>query len=409
MLYYTDSVGIAAATVGTILLLSRLLDGVSDLAMRTIIDLTHTRWGKAGGAGSPRDNRRVLWMAVPMGFALVLTFSVPGSLSMTGKVIYADITYTVLAAGIYTACNLPYDTLLCLITDDPQARVTMTSIRFIGVMSLGIVLSATCMPLVSKFGWTGTTVIYGCLAIALLLVTFFGTHERVNTSTAAAKSDEPKMSIRHSLVLLSKNKYFFLLVAVFVCVYMSYSIVGGVTVYDARDVLGNANLMEMLGLFNMAPRLPVMAVYPAIVKRIGKWKSIMIGLVLQVIGFLIMAFEPGTLAVAAVGLILTSVGGTPSTVGLFAMVPDIVDYGEWNTGVRLDGLTNSITSFGMKVGTGLGSAALGWGLAAAAYDGKLTAQTPETVHGIKMLFTFLPLVFVVITGAALWFCNLDKI
>lgn len=91
------------------------------------------------------------------------------------------------------------------------------------------------------------------------------------------------------------------------------------------------------------------------------------------------------------------------------MVADVIDYGEWKTGVRLDGLTNSVTSFGMKVGAGLGSAIVGWGLAWAAYDGALGAQTAATISGIKTVFTIVPVVLIVAGAIALFFCNLDKI
>lgn len=140
------------------------------------------------------------------------------------------------------------------------------------------------------------------------------------------------------------------------------------------------NLIGLLGGFSMGARIPVMIIYPAIVKRIGKGKSIIIGMGVSLAGYLIMLFGPNTVPVAVVGITLSSIGSTPSIVGLFSMVPDLVDYGEWKTGIRLDGLTNSVVSFGMKVGTGLGSAILGWGLAMAAYDGKLAAQMPETAH-----------------------------
>ena len=126
-LYYTDSVGIAAATIGTLMLLSRLLDGVSDLVMGSIIDRTHTRWGKA--------RPWILWSAIPMGLGLVLMFSIPSSLSSGGKLAYASITYILMAAVIYTACNLAYNTLLALEAPNPADRVTMSSIRFFLTMA----------------------------------------------------------------------------------------------------------------------------------------------------------------------------------------------------------------------------------------------------------------------------------
>ena len=169
-LYYTDSVGISAAVVGTIMLITRILDGVSDLGMGVIIDHTHTRWGKA--------RPWVLITAPLMGIGLILTFSVPNWLSENGKIAYAVVTYILLAVIIFTACNLAYSTLTALITGRQDDRTSMTSIRYILVYAVMILISYTTMPLVEDFGWTGMSVIFGIAGMICLLITFFGTKER---------------------------------------------------------------------------------------------------------------------------------------------------------------------------------------------------------------------------------------
>ncbi len=402
-LYYTDSVGIAAATIGTLMLLSRLLDGVSDLVMGSIIDRTHTRWGKA--------RPWILWSAIPMGLGLVLMFSIPSSLSSGGKLAYASITYILMAAVIYTACNLAYNTLLALEAPNPADRVTMSSIRFFLTMATVLFINYNCTKFVDGFGWTGMAVIFGGIAIVLLLITFFGTKERTNVeqNTAKAQKAEDKVSVGSSFKYLFQNKYFFLLTIVFVLNYTILGVNNGLRIYFARDVLGNAGLMGTLTLCFILPKMIGNLVYPYINKLLGKWKSMMLGYVIELAGVLIMALLPANFTTAVVGLICLGIGGIPHNAGLFAMVADVIDYGEWKTGVRLDGLTNSATSFGMKVGAGLGSALVGWGLAWAMYDGTLPAQTAATVSGIKTVFTIVPAVLIVIGLITLAFCNLDKI
>ena len=125
--------------------------------------------------------------------------------------------------------------------------------------------------------------------------------------------------------------------------------------------------------------------------------------------FLLWHFTESSFTTAAIGLVCLGIGGIPHNAGLFAMVADVIDYGEWKTGVRLDGLTNSVTSFGMKVGAGFGSAIVGWGLAWAAYDGTLGAQAAATISGIKTVFTIVPVILIIAGAIALFFCNLDKI
>lgn len=402
-LYYTDSVGIAAATIGTMMLLTRLLDGISDLIMGSIIDRTHTRWGKA--------RPWILWTAFPMGIGLVLMFSVPSGLSGGGKMAYATITYILMAVGIYTACNLAYNTLLSLEAPNPKDRVTMSSIRFFVTMSVVLFINYNCTDLVDRFGWTGMAVIFGAIAIILLLITFLGTQERTNIEQNTAKKQKPedKTSVGESFRLLFQNKYFWLITIVFVVNYTILGVNNGLRIYYARDVLGNVGLMGTLTLCFILPKLIGNLIYPYINKLLGKWRSMMIGYCIELLGVLIMAFTETSFTTAVIGLVCLGIGGIPHNAGLFAMVADVVDYGEWKTGVRLDGLTNSVTSFGMKVGAGIGSAIVGWGLAWAAYDGSLAAQSLTTIAGIKTVFSIVPAVLMVLGLIALFFCNLDKI
>ncbi len=259
-LYYTDSVGLAAATIGTLMFLSRLLDGISDLIMGSIIDRTRTRWGKA--------RPWILWSAIPMGVGLVVMFSVPNGLSDNGKLIYASVTYVIMAVVIYTACNLAYNTLLSLEAPDPKDRVTMSSIRFFVTMSVVLFINYNCNGFVEKFGWTGMAVIFGGIAIVLLLITFLGTKERISTekSSKNIQKEENKISVWESFKLLLKNKYFLLLTVVFVINYTILGVNNGLRIYYARDVLGNVGLMGTLTLCFILPKLIGNLVYPYINK-----------------------------------------------------------------------------------------------------------------------------------------------
>ena len=243
----------------------------------------------------------------------------------------------------------------------------------------------------------------------MLLITFAGTQERTNLEKNTASEAKEKVSVGESFKLLFKNKYFWLLTVVFVVNYTILGVNNGLRIYYARDVLGNAGLMGTLTLCFILPKLIGNLVYPYINRMLGKWKSMMVGYCIELAGVLIMAFTETSFTTAVVGLVCLGIGGIPHNAGLFAMVADVIDYGEWKTGVRLDGMTNSVTSFGMKVGAGIGSAIVGWGLAWAAYDGKLAAQTVATVSGIKTVFTMIPAILIVVGIVALFFCNLDKI
>lgn len=396
-LYYTDSVGLSAAVVGTMMLLTRILDGISDLAMGSIIDRTNTRWGKA--------RPWVLWTALPMGIGMVLLFSVPSSLSQSGRTAYATVTYMLMAVVIYTACNLSYNTLLSLITSDSDDRVSMSSIRFFCTMGTVLIISYNTNSLVEAFGWLGMSVIYGILATLLLLVTFLGTKER---NQPVVKKGEEKLSVTQSFKVLFKNKYFIFVTLLFVINYLALNVSNGIGIYYARDVLGNAGIFGTLTLCFILPKMVGNVALPKLTQKFGKWKLLIVGYILEIIGVaLILAFSTNVPVILA-GLVLKGIGGIPHTAGLFALVADVVDYGEWTTGQRIDGLTYSATSFGMKVGTGLGSAIVGWGLAFGKYDANLAQQATETIFAMKFLYAGVPLILFAIGLVIMYFTNLDK-
>lgn len=396
-LYYTNSVGISAAAVGTLMLLTRLLDGLSDIVMGTIIDHTKSRWGKA--------RVWLLWTAPFMGIGLVLLFCVPSSLPEGGKLIYAYIAYVLMAAVIYTACNLAYTTLLSLMTLDAQVRSTVSSIRFFIVMIVILVISYGTMPLVGLVGWTGMAAIFGIVGGVLILICFFGTRERV---TENAADDKEKMSVAESFKLLTQNKYFVLIAILFVLNYMAGGATNGSGVYYATYVLEDANLFGNLVLFGMVPCMAAVFVLPKLSEKLGKWKVMMGSFIIQIIAYGLIAAFPTNLPILYAALAVKSVGQTAPMAIMFALVADVVDYGELKTGKRIDGLTYSAVSFGMKVGTGLGSAIVGWALAYGAYDGMAATQSAGAITAITALYSYIPLVICVVTLIVMYFTNVDK-
>lgn len=397
-LYYTNSVGISAAAAGTLMLLTRLLDGLSDLAMGAIIDRTKTRWGKA--------RPWLLWTAPLMGIGLVLLFSVPATLPSGAQLAYAYVTYILMAAVIYTACNLAYTTLLSLMTLDAGVRASVSSIRYFITMIAILTISYGANPLIERVGWTGTSIIFGTAGCVLILICFFGTKERV--TEAASEKKEEKMSIADSFKLLSKNKYFVMVALLFVLTYIAGGATNGSGVYYATYVLGNANLFGNLVTFAMVPSMVAVIFIPKLCDKFGKWAVMMASFILQIVVYIIIGLFPTNLPVLYTALIFKSIGQTAPMSILFALVADVVDYGELKTGKRIDGLTYSAVSFGMKVGTGLGSAVVGWALAFGKYDGMAAVQPDSAIASMVALYSWIPMVLAIITTIVMFFTNVEK-
>lgn len=396
-LYYTDNVGISAAAVGSIMLVTRLFDGVSDLIMGGIIDRTHSRFGKA---------RPWLLVSAPLlAVGLILCFSVPASLSAAGKVIWASVTYIFLAVIAYTMCNLACTTLLSYITSDQNVRTVLSSINYFISMVAVLAVSNVAMPLVQNIGWFQTAVIFGVIGMIMILLTFAGTKERTVGETQAGQ----KLPVMKSVKLLFQNKYFLLCTVIFLVNYIANGTVGGVAAYYAKDVLGNINTVGILITCSTIPGIVGTIFLPHLVSKIGKWQCLMGGYVIQIITYGVICLMPSNFPVVLTMVTLKGLGGLPISALMFAVAADVVDYGEYKTGVRIDGMTYSAISFGMKVGTGLGTAIMGWVLAWGEYNGALAVQSSSAVTSIIALYAGIPLVFTIVGMIAMYFTNLDKL
>lgn len=300
-LYYTDSVGIAAGVVGTIMMLTRLLDGVSDLVMGTIVDHTHTRWGKA--------RPWVGLMAPFMGLGLIFLFNVPTSLSDTGKIAYASVTYVLLAVVIYTACNLSYGTLMSYMAPDQQDRTVLSSVRFFCTWVAVLAIVYTANGLIEAFGWRGMSIIYGVLGTALILVTFFFTKERT-TGDTVEKSDDNVPAVQ-ALKVLFKNKYFIFVALLFIINYTALNLTNGIVVYYVRDILGNMGAYGIVNTMGFLPSLILLPFFPKLAEKFGKWVLLMIGFAMQIVGYVLILIFPASFPVLIVGLALVGFGRVP--------------------------------------------------------------------------------------------------
>lgn len=176
LFYYTDYVHVSAATIGTIMLLSRVFDGVTDLIMGVIVDRTKSRFGKC--------RPWILRMAIPFALAGILLFSVPSGLGETSKLVYIFITYNLVSSVVYTAINVPYATLNALITQNQYERSVLSIFRMILATTGTLLITNLTLPLVQLFGdnlsaWTKTFAVFGILAVIVFMITFTGTKERV--------------------------------------------------------------------------------------------------------------------------------------------------------------------------------------------------------------------------------------
>ena len=404
LFYYTDVVGVSAAAVavGIIMMCSRLFDGVSDLIMGVIIDRTKSPFGKA--------RIWILRLVVPYAIGTVLLFAVPVGWSETAKLIYIFFSYNLAFTVLFTGINLPYATLTALMTQDQYERSVLSIFRMI-LATCGTLFIKTCtLPVVRFFGndaraWTMTFIVFGALEIVTFMITFLFTRERVNTA-----DDDTRLKIPVTLGFkaLVKNKYWFMAALNPILIFIAQGINGSAEVYYTKIVLGNSDLVGTFSVALQATQIICMFFIARFVKKFGKRNVLMIGAAIMIAGYSIMGIGADNLTVLIAGCMLRGVGNAGISACMFAMVTDTIEYGEWKTGIRTEGLINSAASFGQKIGNGLSSVILGAILSIGGYVGTAVTQTAGAITAIKVSYIYVPVILTVIQVIVLAFYHLDK-
>lgn len=407
--FYTEVAGIPATTVGTIFLAARLLDGFWDLLIGVLMEKFHSRFGKA--------RPWLLYLAIPYGVSAALLFTAP-NFGGTGKVIYAFVTYMLSAVIIYTAMNVPYGVLNALITKDQAQRGLLNTYRMIGAYAGALTVAALTMPLVNATGggagsWTLAFGLYGVIAASLFFITFKFCTERVGAAQQSAPGAEPAVPAQPFRVgpgvrSLLRNKYWLMLVLFGVLLFTAYSLMG-IYPYYAKYTLGNENLSTMMFTFRTLIEFGGVFLALPFIKRIGKRNITLAGCLAIIAGQCTIALAPTSLPVVLTGLGIAGVGVGGMFAVLFAMIGDTIEYEEWRSGIRAEGLVYAGATFGQKMGGAVGGMAVGWFLGFGGYlEGDSASQPASALHMIDFVFIWLPLVFAVPMALVMVFYRLDK-
>lgn len=377
--YYTDVAGIPVAAVGMIFLISRIFDGITDICMGVIVDKTNTRWGKA--------KPWIFIGAVATSVMTVLVFGIP-DLSPAGMILYAGITYFLLSGIFNTMTGISVSTMTALISDRSEDRTALGASFFTVQMVTTLLLMVLTLPAVGRLGggqkgWRTYTIILAFVGFIFLFIMLKNTKERF----AANADDMKKITVKSAVLALFRNKYFILVTLTGMMINIMSAVSNGVGVYYCVQVLGNSNYYSILSLAMMLPYLAIPLCVP-VVGRFGKSRTAAAGLLFSLFGSFVMMADPSSIVLAFIGLMMRGIGSAPLLASYNAFVAESADYGQWKSGVPLQGVAFSGTSFGNKVGAGLGGALMGWILAAAGYDGLAAVQLPSALAAIKGLFIF---------------------
>lgn len=411
MIYLTDSIGLNSGIIGTLMAVAKIFDGISDVIFGSLIDKTHTKMGKA--------RPWMLWPYFGCGVCLFAIFAIPTSWGKVAQYTFFLIFYVMLNAGFYTANNIAYSALTALVTRNENERVQLGSIRFVFAFTTSTIIQAITFGLVDYFGndaaaWKIVALIYvmiGIISNTISVLSLKELPEEENNTKKETSAPAEKYSLREAVGLLIKNKYYLLILGIYLLTQL-YSAFTGVGTFYMTYVLGDANL---LGKFATALNIPMiigLLLVPTVVAKLGGMYKINYSgyIVATVARFLVIVAAyidsiPMMLAFTAVA----SLGMCPLQGDLNAVIASASDYTYLTTGKRIDGTMYSCTSLGVKLGGGLGTAVSGWLLAASGYiKGGAVAQPDSVITMLNVMYLWLPAIFCALVTFLLIQLNVEK-
>lgn len=407
LVYYTNVIGASAGAAASIIAVSKFLDGISDLIMGYIIDHTHSKWGKA--------RPWIARLCIPLAVCTVLMFSVPSALVGKAQLAYMFLTYNLVSTIFYTGINVPYAAMNGLMTTNQYERGLLGNFRNLLATAGTMTINTVVLKMTAAFGggdaynqkgWTLTFVVLMLVFIVINMFMFAVCKERVveNKDQSGA---EKGVSFLEGIKGLVVNKYWLLLVgAIFVFYFMMSSFFGS-AVYFAKYNLGDEAYYTPISNCLSAAQIATLFVTPFLLKRFSKRQLMLLGTAITTIGLVLTAVSTNVTMICAMS-VLKGIGFGCSGACMYGLLQDAITYGEWYNGYGTAGMGNAASSFCMKVGSGIGTAALGWVLDFGGFRAAAEQQTASALTAIDWSFIWIPVISMVLAALCLVFFDLDK-
>lgn len=396
MVFYTDVFGITAAAAGTMMLVTKFIDALTDTGMGLLVDRTHTKWGQ----GRPY----FLLGAVPFAVFTMLTFFIP-DLGTGGKLVWAYVTYCLLCTA-YTVVNIPLNTIVPRLTSDIHERDILVSTRMVCAMAGTAIVMTITAPLVEFFGkgneargYFITMTIYGVVAMFIFFLTFASTKEVVPPSITqkhTSLKDDFKGLTGQAWILFLLNLFYFSL----------YVVRSTTVIYYFKYNLGRTEWLSLVGILGILSGLPMLLLLPTLEKRFSKKNLMFFSILLYIVGDLVLFAGKNSAVCLLAGLVITGLGIYGVFGITFAMQPDVIDYSEYKKNASVAGLIAAFQGFFVKGGMGLTSFVIGIFLKQGGYVAN-GIQTPKALSYIEVCFIWLPIVLCVLIAILTHFYKLD--
>lgn len=409
MIFLTDTIGLNAGVVGTLIAVSKIFDGISDVFFGAMIDKTKSKMGKA--------RPWMLYGYFGCAICLVAIFCIPTDMGQTAQYAWFFIAYTLLNAGFYTANNIAYSALTALITKNNSERVQMGSMRFMFAFGTSMLIQAITVGFVAKLGggaaaWRTVAIIYAIIGVISNTLSVMSVKELSEEELAEGKTEEKeeKYSLIDAFKILVHNKYFLMICGAYLLMQL-YSATLGMGIYFMKYVLGDEGLF---GTFSWAINIPMilgLLITPILVSKLnGMYKLNLAGYTIGTAGRfgVVIAGYMGNIPLMLAFTAIAAIGMSPLQGDMNALIATTSEYTRLTTGKKVDGTMYSCTSFGTKVGGGLGTAIVGWLLAASGYVQNAATQSQSCMNMLHIMYLWLPMIFNLLITIVLIKLNVEK-
>lgn len=273
-------------------------------------------------------------------------------------------------------------------TRDRDDNTMLATFSAVGNSVIGLIAGSSITPLVLAFGWHWASIILGLVAGVLILISGLVNKEMQPEEGDADLDQVEQPSLKQQFPAVMKNKYFWLLLLIGTFSLLMNANAIAAQSYYASYVIGDPMFMSTLMTAGQAPGIIILFLMPAISKRWSKRAYLSMGAVLLILGFVLTGLAGTNTTLVVIGVVIRALGAGPLLSAVFALVPDVVEYGYWKYGVRSEGLISSAQSIGSKIGMGFGSGMCAWILAAVGYDGTLEVQSASVINAIQINYTY---------------------
>jgi len=392
LFFYTDVVGLPAATAGMIYMIASVFDGAIDPLMGVLADGTRTRWG--------RYRPYLLFGAVPLGASFVLLYYQPPlqGAGLIAFVLVAHLSFRV----TYTAVSIPYTSLTARITRSSDERSTLAAFRIMFATVAGLTVAMLTRPLASMSvgplgGFAVAALAFAAIATIILPAVFVAVRE------PPLEAEPPRLHLcQHWQAVRGNGAFWVLMIGITMAVVCSTALGKSVLYYFKYYLHDEAGAQIALSV-NAAAGLLIIPAWVVASRRVGKRGAWFIATAWGLAGLVFFAVTDIRSSALMTGfLVYMQVAVLGIAMTFWSMLPDTVEYGEWRSGLRTESVIFGLGQFFLKVALGLGAGLFGWALGHVGYVPN-QPQTPETLAGLKTIMIVLPAFGVAASGLVMWF------